>query len=117
MVVVEDAMGNFCLLGFAADCLSEQHAVESGAKEVDSILAEAVCIFLAISWLLKQPLLLACIHFDCTPVGGAVQGSSSPLANVATTVAATKCFKGFYGSIVGRLLLAHIKAHDGVFVK
>ena len=49
------------------------------------------------------------------PVGGAVQGSSSPPANVATITAATRCAKGFYESIGGRLALAHIKAHDGGF--
>ena len=113
VVVVEDVMGNFCLLGFAPDFLSKQHAVQFGARKVGNIPAEAVSIFQAISWLLTQPLSLACIHFDCTPVAGAVQGFSSPLANVGTIVAASRCFKGLYESTGGLLFLATIKAHDG----
>ena len=109
-------MGSFCLLGFAADFLSEQHACQFGAKVVDHILAEAVSIFHAVCWLLTQPALPAFIYFDCTPVGGAVQGISSPPANVVTIIAATRCSKGLYECVGGSLALAHIKAHDRGFL-
>ena len=51
VVVVEEAVGSFCLPGFAADFLAEQHACQFGAKVVDNILAEAVSIFHAVCWL------------------------------------------------------------------
>ena len=77
VVVVEDTMGSFCLLGFAADHLLEQHACPFGANVVDHIFAEAVNTSHAVSWFLTQPPLLAFIYFDCTLVGGAVLGISS----------------------------------------
>ena len=55
VIVIEDAMGSFCLLGFMADYLSEQHACQFGANVVDNMFAEAVSIFHAVSWLLTQP--------------------------------------------------------------
>ena len=48
VVILEDVMGNVCLMGFAVGYLSELQAAQFEALEVDNIFVEAASLFHAI---------------------------------------------------------------------
>ena len=54
VVIAEDMSGNFCMMGYAADFISEQDVADFCSDMPDNIVAEAASILFAVAWLLSQ---------------------------------------------------------------
>ena len=85
--------GNFCMMGYAADFISEQDVADFCSDMPDNIVAEAASILFAVAWLLTQEAVPATIHYDCTAVGCAVDGEFSPSENAKAIIAVTRALK------------------------